>query len=308
LGGTGFVGRHLVARLANNGYHVKVLTRYLQKHRDISILPGIEIAEVDIRTPGMLLENFSGYDAIINLVGILYEHSGQQFRSIHVDLPRDILEACHTVGVKRLLHMSALCASANRGPSQYLFSKGEGEQLVMQARNLGVTCFKPSIIFAPDDKFYNRFADMLKTLPIFPIVCPDTKFAPVYVGNVVNAFEIALKREATIGKSYELCGPHIYTLREIIEDIIRMLDLKRTTVSLPDKLSLLQAKILGKFNKIFTTDNYLSLQIDSICECNGLKELGITPCSVNGIMSMYFAGKKNQRRRYDQLRMVAHRD
>ncbi len=270
-------------------------------------MPGIEIAEADIKTPGMLLENFFGYDAVINLVGILYERSGQQFRSIHVDLPRNILEACRTVGIKRLLHMSALRASANQGPSRYLFSKGEGEQLVMQAKNPGVTCFKPSVIFAPDDKFYNRFANVLKTMPIFPIVCPDAKFAPVYVGNVVHAFEIALERETTIGKSYELCGPHIYTLREIIEDIIRMLDLKRPIISLPDKLSLLQAKILEKF-KIFTTDNYLSLQIDSICACDGLKELGITPYSVNGIMSMYFSGKKTQKMRYDRLRTIARRD
>ncbi len=308
LGGTGFVGRHLVARLANRGYQVKVLTRHPQRHRDIAVLPGADLAEADIHDPTVLLENFSGCHAVINLVGILHEYANQSFRAVHAELPAKIIAACQAVGVKRLLHMSALHADAAKGPSQYLLTKGEGEQVVMRAQDLAVTGFKPSIIFAPDDNFYNQFANMLKAFPVVPLACPNARFAPVYVGDVAQAFEVALENEATIGQSYELCGPRVYTFKEVVEDIARMLGLKRLVVGLPDSLARMQAKILGLLPvKIFTTDNYLSLQVDSVCGCNGLEALGITPHSVESIMPIYFAGK-TQRRKYDALRETARRD
>lgn len=306
LGGTGFVGRHLVARLANRGYAIRVLTRHPQRHRAIGVLPDAELIGSDIHDPTALRENFSGCDAVINLVGVLHEYPGQGFRSVHAELPAKVVEACRAAGIKRVLHMSALHADAAKGPSQYLFTKGEGEQLMMQAQDLAVTCFKPSIIFAPDDNFYNQFADMLKSFPVLPLACPNAKFAPVYVGDVAQAFETALENDATIGKSYELCGPRVYTFREVVEDIARMLGLKRTVIGLPDGLARLQAKVLGLF-KIFTTDNYLSLQVDSVCTRNGFEELGISPHSVESIMTMHFAGQ-TQRRRYDALRKAASRD
>lgn len=308
LGGTGFVGRHLVTRLANRGYKVKVLTRHPQRHREIEVLPDTTLIEADVHDSTVLLENFSGCDAVINLVGVLHEYAGQNFHAVHAELPGKVVEACRAAGVKRLLHMSALHADAAKGPSQYLFTKGEGEQAVMRAEGLAVTCFKPSIIFAPDDNFYNQFANMLKTFPILPLACPNARFAPIYVGDVAQAFEAALGNDATIGQSYELCGPRVYTFREVVEDIARMLGLKRLVVGLPDSMARLQAKVLGLLPvKVFTTDNYLSLQVDSICGCNGLDALGITPHSVESIMPMYFGGMI-QRRRYDSLRKVAGRD
>ncbi len=307
LGGTGFVGRHLVARLANRGYQVKVLTRHPQRHRGIEVLPNTKLIEAGVHDSTVLLENFSGCDAVVNLVGVLHEYSGQSFRAVHAELPRKVVEACRAAGVKRLLHMSALHADAAKGPSQYLFTKGEGEQVVMRAEGLAVTCFKPSIIFGPDDNFYNQFANMLKAFPVLPLACPNARFAPIYVGDVAQAFEVALENAATIGQSYELCGPRVYTFREIVEDIARMLGLKRVVVGLPDSMARLQAKLLGWLPvKIFTTDNYLSLQVDSICDRNGLDTLGITPHSVESIMPMYFGGKI-QRRRYDALRKIAGR-
>lgn len=307
LGGTGFVGRHLVARLANRGYQVKVLTRHPQRHRGIEVLPNTKLIEAGVHDSTVLLENFSGCDAVVNLVGVLHEYPGQSFRAVHAELPGKVVEACRAAGVKRLLHMSALHADAAKGPSQYLFTKGEGEQVVMRAEGLAVTCFKPSIIFGPDDNFYNQFANMLKAFPVLPLACPNARFAPIYVGDVAQAFEVALENDATIGQSYELCGPRVYTFREIVEDIARMLGLKRVVVGLPDSMARLQAKLLGWLPvKIFTTDNYLSLQVDSICDRNGLDTLGITPHSVESIMLMYFGGKI-QRRRYDALRKGAGR-
>lgn len=308
LGGTGFVGQHLVARLANQGHHIKILSRHPQRHRHISLMPNTELIGADVHDLNMLLKYFSGCDAIINLVGILHEQGTQHFKTVHAELPGKVIEACRTTGVKRLLHMSALHANAASGPSQYLLTKGQGEQTVLQAQDLQVTCFKPSIIFGPDDNFYNQFAGMLKIFPVLPLACPKTQFAPVYVGDVVRAFVIALENDATIGKSYELCGPRAYTFREIVEDIARMLGLKRRIVGLPDSLARLQGKVLGWLPvKIFTTDNYLSLQVDSVCGSNGFAALGITPRSVESIMPMYFA-HQFQRRSYDALRKVAGRD
>jgi NADH dehydrogenase len=308
LGGTGFVGRHLVARLANQGHRVKVLTRHPQRHREIEVLPGATLVGVDAHDPAALQEQFAGCDAAINLVGVLHEYANQTFRAVHVELPGKIMEACRAAGVKRLLHMSALHADAAKGPSQYLFTKGEGERAVLGAQDLAVTVFKPSIIFGPDDNFYNQFAGMLKFSLVLPLACPNSRFAPVYVDDVVAAFETALRDPSTIGQSYELCGPQIFTFKEIVEDIARMLGLKRWVVGLPDGLARLQGKIFGMLPvKIFTTDNYLSLQVDSVCTCNGLEALGITPHSVDSIMPLHFAGKM-QRRRYDSLRREARRD
>jgi NADH dehydrogenase len=293
----------LATRLANQGYLLKVLTRHPQRHREIEVLPGAELVGADIHDPVILAEQFAGCDAVINLVGVLHEYSNQSFRAVHAELPAKVVEACRASGVKRLLHMSALHADAARGPSQYLFTKGEGEQTVMQAQDLAVTSFKPSIIFAPDDDFFNKFAGLLKFNLVLPLACPNSRFAPVYVEDVAQAFEVALENDATIGQSYELCGPRVYTFKEIVEDIARMLGKKRLVVGLSDSLAQLQAKIFGMLPvKIFTMDNYLSLQVDSVCSCNGLEALGITPHSIEGIMPAHFADHP-----YDTLRQAARR-
>ena len=307
LGGTGFVGRHLTTRLANQGYSLRVLTRHPQRHREVEVLPGAELVEADVHNPTVLQDQFRGCDAVINLVGVLHEYSSQSFGAVHAELPGKVVDACRATGIKRLLHMSALGADAAKGPSQYLFTKGAGEQAVMAARDLAVTCFKPSIIFGPDDNFYNQFATLLKLSPILPVACPNARFAPVYVDDVAQAFETALENDATIGHSYELCGPQVYAFKELVENVARMLGLKRLIVGLPDGLARLQGKIMGALPvKIFSTDNYLSLQVDSVCSRNGLAELGITPHSVESIMPMHFAAK-SQRRRYDALRQTAGR-
>ncbi len=303
LGGAGFVGRHLAARLANRGYALRVLTRHPQRRREIELLPGAELVGADVHDPKALAEQFAGCDAVINLIGVLHEYPNQSFRAVHAELPAKVVEACRAAGVRRLLHMSALRADADQGPSQYLFTKGEGERTVMQAKDLAVTCFKPSIIFAPDDDFFNKFAGLLKFNLVLPLACPNSRFAPVYVEDVARAFEVALENDATIGQSYELCGPRVYTLKEIVEDIARMLGKKRLVVGLPDSLAQLQAKLFGLLPvKIFTLDNYLSLQADSVCACNGLEALGIVPRSVEGIMPAHFAEHP-----YDTLRQAARR-
>lgn len=303
LGGTGFIGQHLAARLANRGYALRVLTRHPQRHREIELLPNAELIGADIHDPTGLAAQFQGCDAVINLVGVLHEYSNQSFRSVHVALPQRIIEACRTAGVKRLLHMSALNADADKGPSQYLITKGEGERTVMQATDLAVTCFRPSIVFAPDDDFFNKFAVLLKFNLVLPLACPDTRFAPVYVEDVAQAFEVALEDETTYGQSYDLCGPRVYSFKALVEEVARMLGKRRLVLGLSDSLAQLQAKLFGLLPiKIFTMDNYLSLQVDSISANDGLATLGITPHSVEGIMSAHFAVQP-----YDALRQSARR-
>ncbi len=307
LGGTGFVGGHLVTHLANGRRHLKVLTRHRERHKALAVLPEVDVVEADIRAQQALEDPFSGCDAVINLVGIL-NGSEAALRALHAELPRCVAETCRKVGVPRLLHMSALNADPN-GPSIYLRTKGQGEQAVLQTEGIHATRFCPSIIFGPDDSFFNRFAGLLKLSPVLPLACPNARFAPVYVGDVVRAFEVALEDESTYGRRYELCGPRTYTLKELVEYIAQLTDHKRWILGLPDKLSRLQARIFEHLpGQPFTMDNYNSMQVDSVCRADGLGDLGITPHAVEAIMPRHFRHQNERAYRYSAMRSLARRD
>ena len=179
------------------------------------------------------------------MVGILNEkgRNGHGFARAHVELPEKLVAACRAAGVKRLLHMSALHASLN-APSHYLRTKAMGEDTVHRAAADGmhVTSFRPSVIFGPRDSFINRFAGLLKLAPgVFPLACPDSKFQPVYVENVVSAFIHALRDTGTHGQRYDLCGPKVYTLREIVSYIAEVMGRRVTIIGLNHTLSHMQA-------------------------------------------------------------------
>ena len=272
LGGSGFVGQSLCRALVERGWLVRVPSRQrLDPAHALRALPGVVTLQCDIHDPLVLREQFANCDAVINLVGILNESGsdGSGFRHAHVELTRKVIHACEENNVQRLLHMSALHANAERGPSHYLYSKGEAERLLVEAgqRGLAVTRFCPSIIFGPGDSFFNRFADLLRLAPVFPLACPDTRFAPVYVEDVARAFALSLDDEETIGERYELCGPNVYTLRELVTYTARTCGMKRLIIGLNDTASSLQARMLGLLpGKPMTYDNYLSLTVDSVCE------------------------------------------
>lgn len=308
LGGTGFVGGHLVAHLANRGYQMKVLTRHRERHREFIVLPNVDLIEADVRDAKALQEQFSGCDAVINLIAIL-NGSEQAFRAIHVELPQRIVAVCRQVGIKRLLHMSALNADAAHGPSLYLRTKGEGEQAAHRASEYGipVTSFRPSIIFGPDDHFFNRFAGLLKFTPVLPLACPNARFSPVYVIDVVHALEAALTNESTFGKGLDLCGPRTYTLKELVEYTAQLIGRRRLVLGLSDRLARLQARVFERLpGQLFTMDNYQSLQVDNVCRTNDFATLDMTPMSVEAIMPQYLAGKR-QRARYNTLRKIGRR-
>jgi NADH dehydrogenase len=310
LGGTGFVGRHLTAKLSADGVECIIPSRHIEPHKAMRLNGHVELVNADIFDPKQLQSLLKDCGAVINLVGILNENQKGGFQRIHVDLPRMVIEACIKSNTTRLLHMSALNAKASGKLSTYLKTKGEAQDMVLSdsvAQNgINATSFGPSVIFGQDDSFFNRFASLLKLLPgPFPLACPDSRFAPVYIGDVAKAFASALNNRNTWGKHYDLCGPRILTLRELVKYTANQLGLTRPIIGLPDTLARIQGHILGHFpGKPFSYDNYLSLQIDSVCSSkNGLNELDIKPTDIEAVVP-YYLGQNSERSRYLQLRKL----
>jgi uncharacterized protein YbjT (DUF2867 family) len=279
LGGTGFVGTELVRRLALDGHWVRVPTRSWDGHDELRVLDTVQLFMADVHDPRTLARLFAGTDVAINLIGILNEHGRQTFRAVHVQLAEKVIAAARTTGVKRLLHMSSLGADADVAPSQYLRSKGEAEQRVRNAPSLKWTIFRPSVIFGPRDSLTNRFAGLLRLSGGFlPLARAGARFAPVSVFDVVQAFRRALNDKATIGQTYELCGPEVMRLDELVRLTAKVAGVPCRILPLPDFVSWMQGLVMGVLpGKPFSLDNYKSLTIDSVCKENGCARLGIRP-------------------------------
>jgi NADH dehydrogenase len=277
VGGSGFIGRHLVAALAARGVSVTVPSRRRERAKHLLLLPTVEVVEANVHERGVLSRLVRGRDAVINLTGILHSRRGRRdergpndygpdFARVHVELPQALVSACRATGVRRLLHMSALGA-AQDAPSEYLRSKGVGENVVLAADDLDTAVFRPSVVFGPDDAFLNMFARLAR-LPVLALACPQARFQPVYVGDVVQAFLAALERPDAVGKRYDLCGPKVYTLRELVEYVCAATGRKRLVLGLSDALSYLQARLLEWTpGPLMSRDNYRSMQVPSVCDC-----------------------------------------
>ncbi len=295
LGGAGFVGGHLASRLASAGHNVTILTRNRERHRRLLVLPTVRLRQGDVYDRRFLEAAIAQSDIVINLVGILNEkgRNGKGFEKAHVTLADTVIDACIATGTRRLLHMSALRADADRGPSHYLRTKGEAERLIMEKSgdNIAWTMLQPSVIFGPDDSFTLRFAQLLRLTPLmFPLARPDARFAPVFIGDVVDAFVAALNDPRSVSQSYQLCGPDTATLREIVQFIAVCLGLRRRIVGLPDSISKVQARVCEWLpGKPFSFDNYLSLTVPSVCDDNGFARLGLTPRSFRNIVPTYLS-------------------
>lgn len=287
LGGTGFVGHHLIPKLANAGIECRIPARRPHRYRSLEVQKGCELTTLEHLETESLKHHFNGCDAVINLLGILNENNSCSFEEIHVEAPKKILEAALQSDIKRLLHMSALNADETNGASNYLKSKGRAENLMLMpnAGSLQVTSFCPSVIFGEKDSFINRFAQLMMIPGPLPLACPDAKFSPVYIGDVTAAFLKALTDESTFGRSYELCGPRTLSLREIVQYIAQLKGIDKSIIGLGDAMSRLQAKILGVLpGKPFTMDNYNSLQQPSVCTHNGLQQLGIKATDMDAVV------------------------
>jgi NADH dehydrogenase len=304
LGGTGFVGSHLVPRLAAQGVAVTVLSRNREQHRELAVLPTVRVVSADVYDPKVLAAHFRGADAVINLVGILNESGfdGSGFRRAHVELTRLVIEAMKSAAVPRLLQMSSL--RAGEGESWYLKTRGEAEAAV-KASGLDWTIFRPSVIFGRGDGLFNRFAMLLKLAPVMPLARASARFAPVYVGDVCAAFERALTDRTTVGRTYELGGPDTVTLREVVEMTRDALGLSRLVVGLPDPIGRLQAAVFGLVpGKPLSLDNFRSLLLDSVPSRNGLAELGIEPTPMAAIVPRMLRGEDGKQDELDVFRRI----
>jgi NADH dehydrogenase len=300
LGGSGFIGRHLVAQLTRREIKVTVPSRRRERAKHLILLPTVDVVEADVNRPEVLRELVRGTDAVVNLIGILHG----DFARAHVELPLSVVAACRAAGVKRLLHMSALGAATD-APSRYQRTKGEGEQAVLEAKDLDVTVFRPSVVFGPEDTFLNRFATMARFLPVLAVPCPQARFQPVYVGDVARAMMLALDDTESYGRRYELAGPREYTMKQLVELVCAFTGRRRLVLGLSDRLSYFQAFMLEKLpGPLMTRDNYRSMSVPNTTSAGF--PYGIAPQLLEAIAPAYLA-PSGPRERYPQLRWRARR-
>jgi len=312
FGGSGFIGRHVVQRLANAGWRVRVATRdpegaaYLRPRGDVG---QVEPVYADLLKEFSVQAAVERADLVINLVGILYERGRQRFHSIHVDGAARVAQLAKNAGVKQLVHFSALGADA-ASDSAYARSKAEGEQAVLASFPEAVI-LRPSVVFGPEDEFFNRFAELTSYLPFLPVYTSDgyklkglgfdffgsggPRFQPVYVGDVADAVMKVLE-PGHEGKRFELAGPEIYSFKQLMELTLSAADRERRLLPLPMGVAKLQAAFLQFLPKPpLTPDQVRLLGHDNIASGSlpGLKQLGIAPQDAAAMLPTYLARYKN---------------
>jgi len=299
LGGTGFVGRHVCERLARLHWPMTVATRRAANASAVQHLPRLTVVEADVHDEATLRRLLVGHDAVVNLVAILHG-SEAAFERTHVELPAKLARACLTTGVRRLVHISALGAepAATAGaPSRYLRSKsrGEAELQAAAAQGLQLTILRPSVIFGADDRFLNLFAALQRVFPVLPLAGAQARFQPVWVEDVAQAVVHCLQDARTAGRTYELCGPSVYTLKELVQLAARAAGIRhgrgRPVLALPAAIGRLQARLmeLAPGQPLMSRDNLDSMQVDNVASDRvpGLAALGITPTGPAAVAPSY---------------------
>jgi len=312
LGGSGFVGSALVAKLDAAGYVVTVLSRRRDSAKHLILLPNVNVVECNIFDHSALTAALTGADAVINLLGILHQSKRLSFEHMHHELPASLAKICIDLGIKRLLHMSSLRADKN-APSLYLQSKAAGEAALIaiagkaSRAKLNITIFRPSIIFGRDDKFINLFATLIKVMPVLLLAKPAAKFQPIWVEDVASCFVNSLDNIACYGKTYELAGPKVYSFRELVQKVMDTLQIQRPIVGLSDRLSYAQAMMMELLPvKLMSRDNVRSMAVDSISKKPVAAVLGVVPTPLEAVIAEYLVNS-TQRGAYDRYRRLAAR-
>jgi uncharacterized protein YbjT (DUF2867 family) len=293
LGGTGFVGRSVCAKLLQQGWEVIVPSRQPEK---ASPQPSIKRVQADVHDEAALTRLLAGVDAVVNLVAILHG-SEAAFEHVHVELPKRLARACAAAGVRRLVHVSALGAALD-APSMYQRSKARGEAALQGAATAGtldLTLLRPSVIFGAQDKFLNVFAQLQRVFPVMPLAGADTRFQPVWVEDVAEAVQRCLQDDTTIGQTYEACGPGVFTLRELVKQAGQWAGVNggrgRTIIGLPQALARLQARLmeLAPGEPLMSRDNLDSMAVDNVASGRmaGLDALGIRTTALATIAPGY---------------------
>jgi len=305
FGGSGFVGRHVVRALVKRGYRVRVAVRrpdlagFLQP---LGMVGQIHAVQANLRYPASVAAAVKGADAVVSLVGILQQSGRQSFSAVQANGARAVAQACAAAGIDRLVHVSALGADAD-SRSVYARTKSEGEA-AMFASVPGAVVLRPSVMFGSEDSFFNRFASMARMMPVLPLVGDGvTKFQPAFVGDVAEVVARAIDGTVAGGRVYELGGPEVLSMREIVEEICKITGRKRLLVPLPFPLAKLAGRVLEFADKltlglipdelVITSDQATLLQSDNVVSAKAKAEgrdfagLGIAPTSVEAVVPSY---------------------
>jgi uncharacterized protein YbjT (DUF2867 family) len=292
VGGSGFIGRYVVERLAERGTIVAVVSRHANEAgflKPMGDVGQIALIDGDLRDEARLGAVLAGAEAVVTSVGILYERGRQRFEAVHVEGPARLARLAAAAGARRFIHISALSADP-QSPSAYARTKAAGEAAVLAAFP-AATILRPSIVFGPEDDFFNRFAKMACLSPVLPLIGGGaTRFQPVYVGDVAAAVVAALDRPEAQGKTYQLGGPKAYSFRELLELMLAEIGRKRALVTLPYGLASFEALFLEWLPKpLLTRDQVKLLQRDNLVETGalGLADLGITPTALELVLPTY---------------------
>jgi len=312
IGGSGFVGRHVAHALSMRGLRVTAPTRHRARAGHLLLLPMVEVVEADVHDPAALDVLMRGKDVVINLVGVLQSRPGApygpDFARAHVELPQKIVAAATRARVPRLVHVSALKAGKD-APSAYLRSKADGESAIRRFTGAW-TILQPSVIFGQGDSFLNLFATLLRVFPVMPLAGAQARFQPVFVEDVANIIADALADPGSFNKTFEVCGPRVYTLRRLVEYVGELIGAPRPVVALPAPLAYLQAAVLEHLpGKLMSRDNLASMRIDNVSYGLPQPSLGGVPRQPTALESVAptYLGARGPRSRFDSFRAHARR-
>lgn len=313
MGGTGFVGRavleRLVERNGGGGGLLRVPTRRLGHARRVQSLPTVEVVQADVHDETQLTRLVAGMDAVVQLVAVLHG-SAAVFQHVHVDLLAKLARACRAQGVKRVVQVSALGLPTGLGddvstpPSNYLRSKLAGEA-VLKAAGLDLTLLRPSVIFGAEDRFLNTFAQLQAMAPVMPLAGGGARFQPMWVEDVAHAVVHCLDQPDTIGQTYELAGPQVYTLSRLVQLAGLWSGHERPQIPLPASVGKLQALMMELLpgEPLMSRDNVDSMKVPNVAsgQLPGLQALGITPTPLEAVAPGYL-GAQHGRGKLERLR------
>ena len=298
FGGSGFVGRYVVRALAKDGWRIRVAVRNTNVAHELPVMGDvgqIELLQANIRYPDSVARTLDGASAVVNLVGVLYESGRQGFEALHSAAAKSLAGQAAGLGIERFVQVSAIGADAN-SPSKYAQSKAAGEAAVRAAIPSAVVV-RPSIVFGPEDDFFNRFAGLASISPVLPLIGGGTtKFQPVYAGDVGAAVAAVLADPASAGRTYELGGPGVYTFKALLELMLRETRHRRVLLPIPTPLAKvmgqagdLQARLLPVIAPQITADQVALLQRDNVADpvLPGLAALGVTPTALEAVLPTY---------------------
>lgn len=296
FGGTGFVGTQVCEKLNQLSYRVTVATRRADHARHLQLLPLVDVIEIDLHDSAALAALVAGHEAVVNLIAILHG-SEEAFQKVHVQWPLTLVRACKAGGVRRIVHISALGASTDSA-SKYQRSKARGEAALLGS-GLDVTVLRPSVIFGAGDSFLNTFANLQQVFPVIPLAGSDARFQPVWVGDVASAVVQCVEDNTTAGQVYELCGPQVFTLKQLVQQAGRYAGINRgkgrPVIGLPNVLARIQAFFMELVpgTPMLSRDNLDAMKTDNVAsgKLPGLEALGITPAALKAIAPTYLGAR-----------------